>query len=55
MIIECEVYVEYCRSFKVVCEYCVSVVCVYGVLENCGRIIVVCEYNGSVVDVYGDE
>ena len=35
------------------CEYCGSVVDMYGVLKSCGSIVVVCEYNGSVVDVYG--
>ena len=35
------------------CEYCGSVVDMYGVLKSCGSIIVVCEYKGSVVDVYG--
>jgi hypothetical protein len=37
----------------VVCEYCGSVVDMYGVLAKCGRNEVVCEYNRSVVDFYG--
>jgi hypothetical protein len=50
----CETF-ESCGSVIVVCEYCGSVIYMYGVLKNCGRVIVFCEYNGSVVDVYGNE
>jgi hypothetical protein len=42
----------HCRGVKVVCEYCGSVVDVYGVLESCKCVKVFCEYIGRVLDVY---